>query len=359
MSFNNADTHFSASTGLRSALEKTSRFVKMSTWQMRLQSRYGKVENLKHRKNRLRLIIGSHGSGAGWLASNLIRVEQGMPFFNNPLTRLDPHMIEVDGRWNLPFDYMKETFGKHPMELLLAQLASLDENDLLSKSSNRLNAQNTNFDRVLIHEAHGLLMTEAVVRTFSCPTLLVVTDPIYSIDKALAEIGQDLMANYLTQEFESVGDPAFLLRFMGSKTRAFRKVYQKVRDMGDGEDARVYRQILTLAAINRMFAKLSELYPKVETLTLRDLILTPNLIYQLGIVGAQQVQGILVPKDDFRPDISSITASMTGRPHRISVELARDAYKLLAEAGLAELRPMLNVGQDFTGLHTSAKVVVA
>ncbi|QFY90348.1 hypothetical protein D5125_13135 [Magnetovirga frankeli] len=348
MSFSDTDTHFSASTGLRSALEKTSRFVKMGAWQMRMQSRYGKVEHLKYKKNRLRLMLGPHGSGAAWLASNLIRVERGMPFFNTPLSRLEPHMIEADGRWNLPFDYMKETFGKHPAEHLFAQLVSLDENDLLRQSSNRLSLRNANLDQILVHEAQGLLMAEALIRTYNCPTLLVVTDPVYAIDKALVDIGPERMANYLQQEFRSVGDPAFLLRFMGSKTRGFRKVYQRIRDMPDGNEAHSYRQILSLAAINRMFTKLAGLYAKVESLTLRDLILTPNKIYQLGLIGAQPVQGVLVPKVDFRPDISSITASMTGRPQRLSPEQTRQAYQFLAEAGLAEQRPMLNIGEQFS-----------
>ncbi|MBF0255058.1 MAG: hypothetical protein HQL47_01065 [Gammaproteobacteria bacterium] len=362
MSFHNEDTHFSASTGLRSALEKTSRFVKMGAWQLRMQNRYGKVENLKLKKHRLRLMIGAHGSGAGWLASNLIRVEQGMPFFNNPLTRLEPQMIEADGRWNVPFDYLKESFGKHPMELLLAQLASLDENDLLSKTSNRLNAQNANLDQVLVHEAHGLLMAEAVIRTFQCPTLLVVTDPVFSIDKGLAEMGSEVMAHYLEQEFDAVGDPAFLLRFMGSKTRGFRQVHQKIRALADAEERRIYQQVLALGAINHMFAKLAERYPKVETLTLRDLILSPNLIYQLGIIGGSKMQyrGLsLAPKNEFRPDISSITASMTGRPHRLSMEVARKAYAYLAEAGLAESQPMLNVGESYSELRKHSKTAVA
>jgi hypothetical protein len=362
MSLMNSDTHFSASTGLRSALEKTSRFVKMGTWQMRLQKRFGKVENLKYKKNRLRLILGPHGSGADWLSRNLIQVERGMPYFNSPLTRIKPAMIEADGRWNLPFEYMKETFGKHPMEALFAQLVCLEDNDLLESTSNRIHAREANYEQVLVHEPYGLLMTEAVIRTFQSPTLLIVTDPVYCVDKAIFEQSAEVLQHYLQEDFEAVGSPAFLLRFMGSKTKAFRRVHQHIKDMPESAERTIYKQVLTLGAMNQMFLKLSVLYPKVDTLTLRDLVLTPNLIYQLGVIGGRKLDDNgyeLAPKTNFRPDISSITAGMTGRPHRLQVDVADKAYRLLSEAGLREGRPMLSVGEKYSELRKPVRSAVA
>ena len=349
MSLFKADSLFSTASSLRSAFDQTSRSVKLASWQMRLQSQHGKIEHLHMRKKRMRLMFAPYGSGGEWLARNLMLVEKDMPYFNNPLIRIKPNLIENDGHWNLPFDYAKETQGKHPMETLFAQIACFEDNDLLNFSSNRIRSKNISIEQILIQEAHGLLMTEAMIRHFDCPTLLIATDPVYCLDMMIADHG-DTIARYLEDEFKAVASPAFQMGFLGQSSKAFRKVHQQISEIADAQERSIYEIILTLGAINQMFLRLSIKYPKVETLTLRDLILTPDLIYNLGLVGSKRVSHdgmVLQPKTDFRPDISSITAGMNGRPHRLNIDQVRKGYKLLADAGLAEGRPLLSLGEPF------------
>jgi hypothetical protein len=338
----------STASTLRSAFDQTSRNVKLAAWNLRLQRQHGKIMHLHTRKNRLRLMFGAYGSGGEWLARNLMLVEKDMPYFNNPLLRIKPNLIEADGRWNLPFDYVKDTEGKHPMETLVGLIASLEDNNLLESASNRIRAKAAAVEQILIQEAHGLLMIEPLVRTFDCPTLLIATDPVYCVDIMLAENSEN-SANYLRDEFQAIASPAFQMRFLGHSAKAFRRAHQRVCEMPEGRERTLLEQILTLGAINQMFLWMSIKYPKVEALTLRDLILAPNLIYTLGLIGGRKVEHnmVLQPKTDFRPDISSITAGMNGRPHRLSIDEVREGYKLLADASLAEGRPLLSLGEPF------------
>ncbi len=356
MSFINSD--ILTTTGLASAFAQTSHFVKASKWQFQLQRRYGKLPALGRRKRRLRLIMAPHGSGGEWLARNLIQVERRMPFFNCPTQRISPALINAEGGWELPFEYNKETQGDHPMETLLGLIAFLDENDMLRHASNRVAPQLAEFEQILVHETHGLLMTESLIRYFGMPSLMVVTDPVFCIDKMMKTRAEE--TRYLRDEFAAIASPEFQLRFLGRNGRAFRKVWQKIAELPESEDRVLYERVLALGAINQMFLRLSVKYPQAETLTLRDLVLSPNLIYSLGLIGGTGIKSDgeeLASIHEFRPDINSITMGLTGRPQVLVEKQARRCYQLLDAAGLAEGMPLLSVGEEFADMGRRKSVV--
>jgi hypothetical protein len=109
-----------------------------------------------------------------------------------------------------------------------------------------------------------------------------------------------------------------------------------------------------------MFLRLSVKYPQVETLTLRDLIRSPNLIYSLALMGGTGIKSDgdeLASIHEFRPDINSITMGLNGRPRVMTTKQAQRCYRLLDKAGLTEGLPLLTAGEEFAGIGRRKSVV--
>ncbi|MES9901195.1 MAG: hypothetical protein ABW168_00765 [Sedimenticola sp.] len=315
-------------------------------WRYRLWSQFGLTRRDPEAMRSLRLLFGSYGSGADWLLRALSHFDHSMPCFYAPSERIDPLLISEGHRWVLPLDYRKELDGTHPLEHLLQHLA-VPKGKLLQRSLHKqVDQEQIDFNRIMVYEPNAMLMTEALVRTYHIPMILMATDPVYCVDRYMAtEV--DERAGYLQDEFEAVKDTAFLLRFFKKDTAKIRKAHKMIRSMGDEHDRRLFSMVLTLGVMHRMFRHLSVKYHLIHCVSLSDFLHDTGLLRKLVKIYCNEPDKKLLAgmsNHDYEFSSDVLMPDLNRRPRILDRSDVKQAYRYLSLAGLSEPNKLLATG---------------
>lgn len=314
------------------------------SWRFQFWSRYGRVAADVEAMKRLRLLLGAPGSGAEWLARALVHLDKSSPCFNSPTMRIDPPLVEADRRWVVSMDYRKELRGSHPLEYLLRHLAA-PKGELLARAGlPPQEGEGAELRRILVTESNGMLMAESLVRTYRFPMILMVTDPVYCVDRLQAAEGN---TEYLMAEFNAIRDHGFLRHYFKEDARPIRKVHRKIRQIEDPVERSLFARVLTLAVIHRMFRHLASRHRLLECLSLGDLLHDPGRLRRLAESYCNKADRKTLSAlytFDYGLDSQILVPDLSRRPLFLDAAGVGQAYHWLALAGLDEPQRLLSSG---------------
>jgi hypothetical protein len=199
-------------------------------------------------------------------------------------------------------------------------------------------------DTCLVKESRGLLATEALLRGFRCPGLLLVSEPVRTVDQVLAAEG--LGSAYLEAEGDAVLRPGFVARFMPRDSRQVVAAARVIRGLRDSRERCILGRVLTVGLLNRMFRMLDARYPAAIAVSLRQLSAAPQNLPRLivSLLGEGwrdsadiQVADACVTVPGQGLARGQLTVPTLNEPLRfLSLKEAVTCRDMLAECGLAE-----------------------
>jgi hypothetical protein len=314
-------------------------------WQQRYNRLYSPRAGLRGDPEALRLLLGPRSAGLDWLAALLGRSAPRIRYYNEPLRRYTPPLLLSNGPDRCAIGFSKTLPERHPLLRVLRMLVEPDNVWATERMSNRVPQARYEPDVCLVKETRGLLAAEPLLRGFGSPAVLLVVEPLSTVDQILHSDG--LQSGYLEREEATVLRPAFVARFMPRDSRQVLAAARTVRSLPHPRERRILGRVLTVGLINRMFRMLDARYPCATAVSLRQLSHSPRDLARLvvGLLGEGW-------RDSAEIQVAEACTSVAGRglehgqvpvaglnePLRfLTVREALTGRDMLAECGLAEV----------------------
>jgi hypothetical protein len=312
-------------------------------WRQRLERANSSHAGLVGEGSELRFVLGISGTGAERLARVVAQPEVNLRFFHEPLGRFVPRLVLAGGGDRLAMPYTKELDVYHPVMRVLRMLVEGD-NLWARRLNNRVKAEDPGTLPCLVSMSHGLLATEAMLRSLGAKALLYVGDPVKAVDRLLEDEG--LESPYLEAEARSVLAPYFLARFLRRDYAPVLHGWRKIARQPDARRRKVLRLIVVSALIQRMFRMLAARYPSQAILVeYEQLARDPGLLNALlerlyGESGLEMAQTValnstFLPHKSVRPVWKAGWPEQIPAPLFLTSEEVQAGYRLLRETGLA------------------------
>lgn len=190
--------------------------------------------------NKLRLIRGINRSGTSWFLKILTQTSTPIKAINELLFSIKDIVIYKYPKCiqNNCLDIFFETSYSLPTThpLIISYKGALEGK---LKNNKRVLRNDKNWETCIIKDIHSLLATEALIRTFHCPTILLVRDPVYIVDSFLA-----------IRQWQTAGKP---------------NPETKLVITSNKEDTRlstIIRMLISFHLIHKYFRTWAKLYPK-------------------------------------------------------------------------------------------------
>lgn len=313
-------------------------------WQQRFNRLYSPRAGLAGDPKALRLLLGVQGGGLDWLAGLLCCSAPRIRYYNEPLRRLTPPLMLSKGRDRCAIGFTKSLPAEHPLLRVLRMLVEPDNVWAAERMSNRVPHARYEPGICLVKETRALLAAEPLLRRFGSPALLLVSEPVSTVDQMLTADG--LETAYLQREEAAVLRPGFVARFMPRDSRQVLSATRIIEGLPNPRERRILGRVLTVGLLNRMFRMLDARYPSATAVSLRQLSQSPRDLARLivGLLGEGwrdsaeiQVADACVTTPARGLDHAQLAIPGLNEPLRfLSVKEAVACRDMLAECGLAE-----------------------
>jgi hypothetical protein len=338
-------------------------------WHQQFNRTHSRAAGLRGDPERLRLILGVDNSGVGWVAAQLTEIAPRVPFYNEPLFRIEPKLRLAPGADHTAVPYCPELPPRHPILRIYRSLVESETPKGGLELDNRPSKRPLDPDRCLIKETHALLSSEAILRGIGCRILFVHGDPARVADRQLSH--EDLEGGYLALEQRAIRRPEFLRRFVPNEFRDVYRVMKRIRRATAGREQILLETVLTVALIGRMFHVLAAKYPenamvaRYESLSRSPAELVTVAVHLLGEPSrykAGQVAGKNQTEPDDSPGAERVSvAEAASRTKRVFENLAPHEVKccreMLTDCGLNDESPAADADAE-TAAHVSCRYLL-
>ncbi len=226
---------------------------------------------------KLNIVLGLGRSGTTWLSYVLASsITTSTSFYRELLTG----QPSIDNHYGLSFtnDLLGKVGLKEIYEKAFSNSTDLWTDELVDYVLIRHEESPTN---ILIKEVHALLGTEFLIHSLDATFLLIVRDPIYSIDSLLEFNKNRFNSNHINIEYNSINDE-FLNRFLPSNS--IYKVKQKISYIDTyvchPRKKFILKRLLTYLAITEMFIRLASENKQVKLVFYENLCSNPLKIFK-------------------------------------------------------------------------------
>lgn len=225
---------------------------------------------------KLRIILGLGRSGTTWIANTLARTQTPARYFEEPLYHVRPKLQFSQQHDHTAISYKSSLTPGHRFKTAYSTLTCPDLPDdfLLNRFYKR---KDKNFQVVLVKEVHSLLATEAILKTFSCPILIVLRDPVRVLDSLFN--AQSLNTSYLINEYQYIQQEPFLNTYLSSQMQSYQELFERVEKEKDLRRRITGQKYLTMVLIQQMFRSIAERNLNVLLIDYEDMISSPDKNY--------------------------------------------------------------------------------
>ena len=247
-------------------------------WHQQFQRMHPKLVNQEPDTQKLRLILGVGRSGTTWLSRVLSETSTPIRFFMEGLYSVKPKLSFSEGNDHTAIKYYPKLPERHSLLSVYRSLIKPQYNWSALGLNRHLQRDDPNWQFCLVKEVHSLLATEALLQFFSCPTVIVVRDPVYVIDSLFARDG--LSSPYLCDESKVVRQVAFLKRFMPEQSEAILEALHKVNSIGKLREQSILKKVLTVAIIQQMFCVLADKFQCIYLIEYEELCQSSQALFR-------------------------------------------------------------------------------
>jgi len=249
-------------------------------WHQRFNRLYSAETGLTGDPSRLRLVLGVAGPELQWLGGLLSRCASRVRYYNEPLKRMGLALQPSSVADRCAIGFSKFLPEDHPLLRVTRMLVESDNVWATERMSNRVPNADYDPNSCLVKESRSLLAAEAMIRAFECKTLLVLSEPVRTVDQLF---GNQELDGYLEVESQAVLKPDFLTRFLPRDRRDVIAAARIIRRLPESRERSILSRAMTVGLLNRMFRILGVRYATAATISVPDLARTPSRVVQLVV----------------------------------------------------------------------------
>lgn len=288
---------------------------------------------------KLRLILGLGRSGTTWVGRMLATSTTPLRYFEEPLHSIIPPLSFANAYNHTAIRFSKALPDRHRLVFAykLLTLPDCDWNKL--GNQHRLIRDDQNFRFCLVKEVHSLLATEALLDKFQVPTIIVIRNPLYTVDSLFDAFS--LAAPYfLNHESLIIEDPLFLDLYLPNIGDKVRSTFDVVKSWPDGRKKTVHQGTLLASIMTKMLESVGEKSKSAHIIRYEELCLSP----QKGFTEMAAFLGLDWTKNSV--DALSDTTNYNGERDHFSVkrntlqQIGRP-FRFLTQDELEDVKEML------------------
>ena len=217
---------------------------------------------------RLRLVLGVGRSGTTWTARVLGNTSTPTRLLQEPLFHCRPRLNLTAGADHVAVAPMSRL---HPGHRLLTAYRCLLQDKLPLSEVGRdkcIEREDPYWQVCFVKEVHGLLASEAVIRSLGCPTALVVRDPVMTVDSILRTNG--FQSGYLEAEARHLLERATEEQIAPGFGR-LQSIARGLFGVASRRQQIVLRMFFVVVSLQLLFRRLDTEYECVRLLRYEDL----------------------------------------------------------------------------------------
>lgn len=290
--------------------------------------------------NRLRFVIGTARSGTSWISEVL---NQGSPdhrFITEPLFHYYP-IFNLSKKYDhTASPFMDDINHRHPIVKAYKNIVKENINFaklFKDKTEHTVKKNPKIFHFCIIKEVHSLLITEALIKYFQSPTVLISRDPIYVTDSHIND--QGFKSILWRNEYEYVKNSVFLNYYFKDNKEKIMQLLKRYDIFSNKRMDIIVAECLVIALIKKMFKMISKKYVCVMNVEYSEVCKDPVKIFKkifqhMNFEFNQNVRDFLIKtqqpkKEEYNPySIYRNTKIQPNRPYKI---LNEEEVKILKD----------------------------